>query len=315
MFNAQRLRILREVSDRGTITAAAEALYLTPSAVSQQMAVLEREAGTPVLERVGRGIRLTEAGQRLAAHADAVLAALEAAEADLASIAGGPVGCLHVCAFPSAARALLLPAIAELRERHPGLGITMVDLEPEESLPALRIGELDLVVTAEYGILASTADPAFEQEHLLTEPMLLALPRGHAQAGRPTALADLRSDQFIVGRDGSPFLDVVVRLTEGAGFHPRVDLHSNDFQVILAAVGDGLGVALVPPLAITGEHPDVVFQTLKGVHAERRTFAAVRAGSRENPSIAAVVSALRRAAADISLDVRVERTGGGASEA
>jgi molybdate transport repressor ModE-like protein len=307
MLNVQRLRILREIAQRGSITAAAEALYLTPSAVSQQMAALEQETGVAVLERVGRGVRLTEAGERLAKRTDAVLAALEAAEADLAAITAGPVGRLTVCAFPTAARVLLVPALVALRESCPRLHITMVDLEPEESLPRLRVGELDVVVTHEYGVLPSTADPAFDQEHLLTEPVFLALPKNHPRAGRPTSLTDLRDEQFIVGRDASPFLDVVVRLAEGAGFHPRVDLHSNDFQVILAAVGAGLGVALVPPIAVIGDYPDVVFQRIKGLALERRVFAAVRAGSGENPSIAAVVAALRQAAKGVSLDVPIKR--------
>jgi molybdate transport repressor ModE-like protein len=307
MLNVQRLRILREIAKRGSISAAAESLYLTPSAVSQQMAALEREAGVPVLEHVGRGVRLTEAGERLAKRTDAVLAALEAAEADLAAITSGPVGRLTVSAFPTAARALLVPALVDLRERHPRLHITMVDLEPEESLPRLRVGELDVVVTHEYGVLPSVADPAFEQEPLLTEPVLLAMPKAHPRAGEPTSLTDLRDEQLIVGRDGTPFLEVVLRLAEGAGFHPHVDLHSNDFQVILAAVGAGLGVALVPPLAIIGDYPDVVFQATKGLDLERRVFAAVRAGSGGTPSIAAVVDALRRAAADVPLEAPVTR--------
>ena len=307
MLNVQRLRILREIARRGSISAAAGALFLTPSAVSQQMAALEREAGAPVLERVGRGVRLTEAGERLTLRTDAVLEALEAAEADLASVTTGPVGRLNVCAFPSAARVLLVPALVELGRRYPRLHITMVDLEPDESLPRLRVGDLDVVVTHEYGVLPSSPDPAFDQEHLLTEPVLLALPKGHRCAGTPTSLADLRDEEFIVGRDASPFLDVVVRLAEGAGFHPRVDLHSNDFQVILAAVGAGLGVALVPPIAVLGDYPDVVFQRTSGLDLERRTFAAVRAGSKTNPSIAAVVAALRGAAAGVSLDVPVTR--------
>ena len=307
MLNVQRLRILREIAERGSITAAAESLFLTPSAVSQQMAALGQEIGVPVLERVGRGVRLTEAGERLARRTDAVLAAIEAAEADLAAITSGPVGRLTVCAFPTGARALLVPALVELQRRYPRLHITMVDLEPEESLPGLRVGDLDVVVTHEYGVLPSAADPAFDQEHLLTEPVFLAVPKGHPRAGKPTSLTDLRDEQFIVGRDGSPFLDVVVRLAEGAGFHPHVDLHSNDFQVILAAVGAGLGVALVPPLAITGDYPDVVFQRTKGLALERRVFAAVRAGSGGTPSIAAVVEALRQATAGISLDIPVNR--------
>ena len=138
MLNVTRLRMLREVAARGTISAAAEALFMTPSAVSQQMGILEREAGTALLERRGRSVQLTDAGVKLVSNTERILAELERAEADLAAASRGVVGRVRVSAFPTGARALLVPALLALRDRHPNLRVSMVDLEPEESLPALK---------------------------------------------------------------------------------------------------------------------------------------------------------------------------------
>jgi DNA-binding transcriptional LysR family regulator len=300
MLNVQRLTILREVAERGSVAAAAHALFLTPSAVSQQMRSFERETGVPLLERHGRGIRLTEAGDRLLARAPAVFEALEQAEAELAAVSTGTAGFLRVAAYPTAARALLVPALASLRRDQPRLRIGMVDLEPEQSMPSLRVGELDVVVANEYTVLPEPANPNVERVPLLVEPVLLALPRSHPRAGLPTGMADLSLDQFIVGRDATPFLDLVVRLAEAEGYDAHVDMHSNDFQVILAAVGAGLGVALVPSLALLTDYPDVVFQPVEGLDLERRTWAAIRRGAGANPAIAAVIGALQAAAVSVA---------------
>jgi DNA-binding transcriptional LysR family regulator len=305
MLSVPRLRILREIAERGSIAAAAGALFLTPSAVSQQMATLEREAGVPLLERIGRGVRLTEAGARLVARTPAVLAALEQAEAELAAVSTGAAGHLAVAAFPTAARVLLVPALAELRRDHPRLRVSMVDLEPEQSLPALRIGDLDVVLTHDFNVLPATPDPSVDSRDLLTEPVFLAMPADDPRAGSPISLADLRDDQFIVGHDATPFLDIVVRLAEREGFQPHVDLHSNDFQVILAAVGIGLGVAFVPPLGLVRDYPDVVFKQVDGLDLQRTTRAAIRAGAAENPAVAAMLAELSQVAAGVSLEMPV----------
>ena len=299
MFNINRLRILREIAARGSLTAAAEALYLSPSAVSQQMAVLEREAGVQLLDRVGRGVRLTVAGDHLVAHTERVFAVLEEARADLDEISAGIAGPLHTCAFPTAARALLVPALSRLRARHPRIAPTMNDLEPEESMPLLKLGELDVIISYGYDRLPERRDPGTERLHLMTEPIDIALPADHpmAHSKTPLRLADLSTEQWIVGRDGSPFMDVMVRLAAEAGFEARVDLHSNDFQVILAAVAEGLGVALVPPLARFAEYPRVVFRRPADVDVNREVVAVIRRGSGRSPAIAALLDALREAAA------------------
>ncbi|HEY5541451.1 MAG TPA: LysR family transcriptional regulator [Coriobacteriia bacterium] len=299
--------MLREVASRGTVVAAAEALFMTPSAVSQQMAVLEREAGTPLLERHGRGVRPTDAGLRLVENTERILAALERAEADLAAASRGVVGRVRVSAFPTAARALLVPALPKLVTLFPNLHVSMVDLEPEESLPALKADELDLVVTYEWNVLPRLRDPGVEREELLCEPVYLALPATHPLARKKKVrVADLRDEEWIVGRDSTSMLELVVAATRREGYEPRTDFHSMDFQVILAAVGEGLGVALVPPLALIGEYPDVAITSIVDLALDRTIWASIRRGSSGNPGIAAVLRALREASARVA--VRLPRS-------
>jgi DNA-binding transcriptional LysR family regulator len=301
MLNVTRLRMLREVAARGTIAAAAEALFLSPSAVSQQMSVLEREAGTPLLERRGRGVSLTDAGLQLVANTERILADIELAEADLAASSRGVVGRVRVSAFPTGARALLVPALPGLRDQYPNLRVSMVDLEPEESLPALKAAELDVVVAYEWGLLPHLIDAGIEREELFTEPVYLALPANHRLAGSgPVKLIDLADEEWIVGRDSTSMLDLVVAATRRRGFEPRTDFHSMDFQVILAAVGAGLGVALVPPLALIGRYPNVEITHISDLELDRTIWANIRRGSSDNPGISAVLGALREQATQVA---------------
>jgi DNA-binding transcriptional LysR family regulator len=297
MLNVHRMSLLREVASRGSIAAAAGALFLTPSAVSQQLAVLEREAGVALLEHVGRGVRLTHAGERLVSYTERVLAVLEEAEADLQAVSEGVAGKLRTCAFPTAARALLVPALARLRAENPRLALSLVDLEPEESLPMLKTGDLDVVVTYGFDRLPERADPGVERHLLLTEPLYIAVPTSDPRAAGSIRMADFRDDEWVVGRDGSPFLDVMVRVANEAGFEPHVDLHSNDYQVILASVQAGLGVALVPPLAFFAEYPGVVCLSPTDVQINRQILAVIRRGSGRRPAIEAALRVLRDVAA------------------
>jgi DNA-binding transcriptional LysR family regulator len=304
MLNVHRMRLLREVASHGSIAAAAEALYLTPSAVSQQLAVLEREAGTPLLERAGRSVRLTFAGERLVAHTERVLTALEEAEADLSSISQGVAGSLRTCAFPTAARALLVPALALMQQRFSHLELSMVDMEPEESLPMLKTGELDVVLTYGFDRLPEELDPGIERRLLLAEPLYVALPVTHPLASGPVRIADFSNDSWVVGRDGSPFLEVMERVGNDAGFKPRVNLHSNDYQVILASVEAGLGVALVPPLAFFAEYSGVVYHLPTDVAVQRYVLAAIRSGSAKRPAIGALLTTLATIADEVTSIIR-----------
>lgn len=277
---------------------------MTPSAVSQQMAVLEREAGLPLLERHGRSVRLTDAGLKLVESTERILAEIERAEAELAESARGIVGRVRVSAFPTAARALLVPALPKLIAAYPNLHLSMIDLEPEESLPALKAEVLDVVVSYEWNVLPSLSDPGVEREELLCEPVYLALPATHRLARREeVSVAELREEEWIVGRDATSMLELVKAATRREGYEPRTDFHSMDFQVILSAVGAGLGVALVPPLALIGSYPDVRIVRISGLGLDRTIWANIRRGSSGNPGIAVVLAALREAAARVEAHI------------
>lgn len=293
MLNVHRMSILREVAARGGIAAAAEALYMTPSAVSQHMAALEREAGTQLLERVGRGVRLTPAGESLVAHTERLLEVLEEAEADLADVSHGVAGRLRLCAFPTAARALLAPTLTLLKERHPRLRLSMTDLEPEESIPLLKLREIDVVVTYEFDHLPVPDDPALERHVLMSEPIYLAVPATHPLATGPVAVADFRDTEWLAGREGAPFMEVTRHVGHEAGFEPKVNLQSNDYQVILACVAQGLGVTLVPPLALFADYPGIAFHVPTDMDITRREVAVIRKGSGRSPVVATALETLR----------------------
>jgi len=295
-LNTTRLRILREIAERGTISAAAEALWLTPSAVSQQMSALEREVGVELLERTPRSVRLTDAGTRLVAHAERILADCEAALADLEAESGAVTGIVRVSAFATAAQAFLLPALGLLRERFPSLTVNATDLEPHESMPALKSGALDLVVSHEYNLLPPYSDPGVDRATILTERMLLALPASHPLADRSARLSDFAAEKWIVGREATFCRDAVIRAAHLAGFEPDVELQLNDFRVIANAVRRGLGVALIPRIADLAGIDGLSLRALEDPRLERTIFAAVRKGSAESPGIAAVLGALQEVA-------------------
>src|SRR5215210_269551 len=180
MLDVRRLRVLREVAARGSFSAAGDSLGYTQSAVSQQIAALEREAGTTLVERSARGVRLTDAGRALVEHADGILARLAAAEDELEAIAGLRGGRLRLASFPTAGATLVPLAIAEFSRRHPAVELSLIEAEPEEAVPQLKAGELDLALTFEYetavGRVKTADDELLDRVHLLDDPMYLALP-------------------------------------------------------------------------------------------------------------------------------------------
>jgi DNA-binding transcriptional LysR family regulator len=292
MLDVRRLRVLRELAARGTIAAAADALGYTAPAVSQQLAALEREAGVALLERNGRRRRLTPAGEELVARTEGILRELEAAEAALERTTTHVAGVLRTAAFASAHRVLLPRAIAALAARHPDLRVVTQDREPEESLPALKLGELDLVLVQEYAFAPTPADPALERTDLLDDPVRVALPAGHPLADADEVdLAGLAAEPWIAGRAGSFCHLVVVHSARLAGFEPRLVHITNDFQVSYALVAAGAGVGLVPELA-GPPPPGVVVRPVAGAPPCRRIYAAVRAGSGARPAVAAMLAAL-----------------------
>ena len=292
MLGVTRLQLLREVARRGTLRAAAAAHGMTPSAVSQQLRALEAEAGVPLLERQGRGVRLTEAGQRLVVHADAIAAAIDAAESELAAEREGVTGTLRVAAFPTAARAILPDAIATLGRRHPGLRIVLRDLETRESLRALALDELDLAVIDEYDEMSQVREPALDLVPLLTDPLRVALPPGSPST--PVTLADLTDATWIMDTEQSAIFAAVTRATDRAGFRPTVRAHCKDYGVIVALVEAGLGIAVLPGLALQDRPTRATVVPLDPPLA-RRVLVAGKPARRGHPAVAAMLQALRGA--------------------
>jgi DNA-binding transcriptional LysR family regulator len=294
MLDVRRLRVLRELAARGTIAATAEALGYTPPAVSQQLAALEREAGAELLERNGRKRRLTPAGEELVARTEAVLNALEAAEAAVERVTSQVAGTVRLAAINSIHNRLLPAALGELAKRHPDLRLSTRELEPSESLPALKLGELDLALAAEYDFAPIEADPALERHVLADDPNRLAVPAGHPAAeARPGSvpIEELVGEHWIAGREGTFCHATVVHTCRRAGAEPLIAHRTNDFDVSYALVAAGAGVAIVPELAGPPPRGVALVEPAGGLPG-RRLFAAVRAGAADRPAVAAVLSAV-----------------------
>jgi len=297
MLDVRRMRVLREVAQCGSFSAAAEALSFTQSAISQQIAALEREAGTTLVERGVRGVRLTDAGRALVRHADAILAHLAEAETELEAIAGLRGGRLRMAAFESAGASLMPLAIATFRERHPAVELTLSLAEPEGSVPRLRSGELELALTFE--VRGMPAPPeSIEQLHLLDDPMYLALACDHPLAQRRSlSFADLDGEAWIAGQPGCACNDMMVRACHAAGYEPRVAFESDDYTAIQGFVAAGVGVALIAELALTSVREDIVIRSLGRETPVRRVHAATLAGGYRSPATAAMLEILAETAA------------------
>jgi DNA-binding transcriptional LysR family regulator len=284
VIDPRRLRVLRALADHGTVTAAAQALHLTPSAVSQQLAALESEVGHSLLRRRGRRVSLTAAGELLVRHANAVAAELERAEATLAAFTSGTTGPVEVGSFASAITQVVAPALAALRVSAPGVTLRVRDVEGHASVPLLLDGEIDLAITEEYRL--RTDDRRLTRLPLYTEPFDVVLPPEHRLTGQADVdLAELADDDWVVTLPGNPVRDVVQQACEHAGFAARITHTSDDFRAIGALVRAGAGVALVPRNAVRGV-------PVRGTAPLRRVVAAVRRGSEEHPLIRLVRDAL-----------------------
>jgi DNA-binding transcriptional LysR family regulator len=289
MLDTRRLLVLREVAAHGSVSGAAQALGYTPSAVSQQLGALERETGRALVERHGRGIRLTAAAFTLLPHANDVLAALERANAALISTASELTGTVRLASFPTATRALLPAKLAALRARHPHLRVDLTELEPHESLPALALGRIDVAVAHEYDLTARDAARDLRRADLLREPVLLA--GQNLKGSDPFRLSDYAGHDWIVPPASTACSELVRRACRAAGFEPRVVAETGDFSVACSLVAAGIGVALVPRLGAV-DLQDLDLRSLQPA-LERRIFVAARSGSDDHPLIGAVVEALR----------------------
>jgi molybdate transport repressor ModE-like protein len=297
MIDVRRLRVLRALADHGTVAAAAQALHLTPSAVSQQLAALEREVGQPVVERRGRGLVLTGAADVLLEHAHALFAQLERAEADVAAHGRGELGTVVIGAFPTALTSIAAPAAQALAGAHPRLRLELRDVESPHCFTALAEEAIDVAVSMESASAPPPNDPRFARRPLLDDPLDAVLPPDHRLAGREAiALDALAEDTWVGPSPGTSCHEVTMAACAAAGFTPRLVHRTNDFTALMTFVAAGLGVTLVPRLA-QGTTPDgAAVVALRGKPPARRVFAATRRGSEARPTVAAVLDALAEAA-------------------
>ncbi|WP_040787120.1 LysR family transcriptional regulator [Nocardia pneumoniae] len=286
MLDVRKLRLLRELAHRETIAAVAEALAYTPSAVSQQLAALEREAGVPLLARTGRRVTLTPAALALVEHTETILAVLEQATAELATANTELTGTLRIGAFPTAVRTFLSSALVALSTAHPRLELRVTELDPALAPDALRAETLDVALVQEYDYVPVAADPALHSEPLFEEVVYLA-----ARGTQP--LAAHRESPWIASTPGTLCHTMTVRACEAAGFTPRIRHHADDFGTVLALVAAGQGVALVPELGARECPADVVLSALP---TRRRTRLAYRRGTGNHPAVRAARVALRESA-------------------
>jgi DNA-binding transcriptional LysR family regulator len=304
MLDLKRLRLLRELSERGTIAAVADALRYTPSAVSQQLAMLEREAGVPLLERAGRGVRLTDAALVLVGHAEALLERAALAEADLAAAARTVAGRGRIAGFESVLLRVALPAMEALARDAPRLRCEVFEAEPEQALPALALGDLDLVLGDEWAHQPLRLPGGVERHDLLRDQVHVVLPTDHPAARRhrdAVPLAELAREPWATGHAGMGWEELTQRTCrELGGFDPDIRHRTNDATVGLALVARGLAVTLLPELPLRERHPGVALRAIAERPVSRQIFAATRAADAARPSTQALLGAVRDAVAALT---------------
>lgn len=292
-MDLRRLRMLREVHVRGTVHAAARALGYTPSAVSQQLAVLEREAGTPLLERVGRSVRLTEAGAVAVAHADGLLERLEAAGAEVSAVAAGrPTGRVRVAAFQSAFLRVVAPTVRALAASHPGIRVEATEAEVEQAVPDLRLHRLDVLVGDEYEGEPRPVHPELRRDAVLRERINVVLPADHPEASSSrvqlSRLADLA---WAACQPGTGHHAMHLRACRGlGGFEPDVRYTSDDFLILLELVRTTGAGALLPDLVVGLDPPGVVARPFRTGGVGREVFLLTRRD--RTPAVQVVADAL-----------------------
>jgi DNA-binding transcriptional LysR family regulator len=300
MLDVKRLNIFKEVIAHGSFSAAADALDYSQSAVSQAMQTLEGEAGVALIDRARGGVRPTAAGAALAGHVGGILAQLEAAEDEIAAIVAGHGGHLRTASFPTAGASLMPGAIAGFRSSHPGVEVSLAEGEPEEIAPRLRGGEFDLALLFEFEGVGEHLTTGLRRFELFDDPLHLALPAEHPLALRDAAprLEDLREESWVQTSASSPCARHVVRSCIAAGFEPRVSFESDDYQTVQGLVAAGVGVALIPQLALpgTGVRDDIVVRALAPGSPVRKVFAATPRAAAATAAVATMLDVLRREA-------------------
>lgn len=294
MIEARHLRVLRAVAATGSFSAAARELGCTQPAVSQQMKALEASAGTPLLIRTGREMRLTQAGEVLVRHASGILAGLTAAEEEVAAIAGLRAGRVRLVSFPSGSSTLVPTALAALRAAHPGTRVSLVEAEPPRSIEMLREGDCDVALAFRYGAGQAEWDDLVVRP-ILTDRLVGLVPEGHRLAGAGSVgIAELAEESWIAGcpRCRRQLVDVC----EEAGFTPRIDFATDDYPAVVGLVGAGLGVAVLPELAIESVRPRGARTVTVEPAVEREIVALTLPDLAQVPAVAATLDELTRTA-------------------
>jgi len=308
-FDLRRLRMLRELEERGTLGAVAGALGYSPSAVSQQLAVLEKEVGVRLLEKAGRGVRLTDAGRLLTRHAAVLLSATDAARADLASLTGDVRGTVRAGGLQSATRRVLIPAVARTLVDFPGVRVEVSELELEEALPELRLGALDLVISDEYDGHPRPRPAGLRFRLLHEEPLKIVLPAAHplARPGGPVAIAALRDEAWAASGTGTGHLALVVGICRSlGGFEPDLRHHSNDADVQLELVRAAGAVALMPALTLPAADPDLAVRNVAERVIGRRLVEITRDGP-VAPALGTFLAAVREQARRLGQELSAPR--------
>jgi DNA-binding transcriptional LysR family regulator len=305
MLDVRRLRVLSEVAARGSFSAAADALTLTQSAVSQHISALEREVGLPLIERGTRPVELTEAGYALTRHATGIFARLDGAEQELGEIAGRRHGRLRFGTFPTALATLVPPAFAAFRRDHPEVTLTVVDDHLHRLIPRLEAGELDLALIYDHEAIPDIGARDLERIPLLDDVFRAVLPAGHrlARRRRKLELSELSGEPWIGGAPTSAWYRIAIDACRRAGFTPQADFASDDHIAVQALVAAGLGVSVIPGLAVVHPLPGLAVRKL-GSGAPRRHISAARPrDAYHGPAVVAMIDSLRRASQALAATV------------
>ncbi|MFF2730110.1 LysR family transcriptional regulator [Streptomyces sp. NPDC058008] len=295
MIEARHLRVLRAVSTTGSFSAAARELGCTQPAVSQQMKALETSAGTPLLIRTGREMRLTQAGEALVRHASGILAGLTAAEEEVAAIAGLRAGRVRLVSFPSGSSTLVPGALAALRAAHPGTQVSLVEAEPPHSVEMLRDGDCDIALAFRYGTVGGEWDDLVVRP-LLRDRLVGLVPERHRLAGADAVgIGELADEPWIAGCPRCR--RQLVEVCESTGFTPRIDFATDDYPAVIGLVGAGLGVAVLPELALESVRPKGARTVTVEPAVEREIVALTLPDLARVPAVAATLDQLSLAAA------------------
>ncbi|MUN41272.1 LysR family transcriptional regulator [Actinomadura litoris] len=300
MLELRRLRLLAEFARRGSIAATAASLGYTPSAVSQQLAALEREARLPLLDRTARSAELTDAGRRLAARAEEILTLVEAAETELSAQADTPMGRVVVTAFPTAAVALA-PALAQSLGDHPGLTFVLRQTRPGDGVRQVQNGEVDIALIDDWtGKVPDQSPAVLEFFHLRRDPLVLVVPSSHrlSDPRRPVRLHELRDEPWMAAPPGEPSRQAVERLLDTVGGARPVPWEFEGLHTILSLVARGIGITAVPALALAAGDQGVAVRRIPECALAREVYAVTRKASVRRPSVAVTLRAVHAAARD-----------------